>query len=58
MKPTKPFHAWGGYLIKNVNTGHIDTDSRYPVTLTEAQNTELVEGFEWVKVKVTYEEVI
>lgn len=46
-----------GYLVKDLSTGEIDIDTHYPKTKQYADSTELVEGFKWVKVKVTYEEV-
>lgn len=46
-----------GYLVKDLKTGLIDTDSYYPVSEYVARNTELVEGYVWVKVSVEIKEV-
>lgn len=48
-----------GYLIKDLATGEIDIDSRHPISeqATKHPENELIDGFKWVKVKVTYEEV-
>ncbi|AFV51111.1 hypothetical protein MS_032 [Vibrio phage VPMS1] len=46
-----------GYLIKDLKTGEIDTDTQWPVSKSHADQTELVEGYAWVKVKLTFEEV-
>ena len=56
MKDVKPFYTEYGYLIKDVKTGDIDPFTQHPVSLAEAENKELIDGFEWVKVKVTYTE--
>lgn len=54
----KQFHEEYGYLTKCLKTGEIETGVRHPVSESVKDNTELVEGYAWVKVKITYTEVL
>jgi len=46
-----------GYLIKDLKTNKLDTETRPVASKHHKDKTTLVEGYEWVKVKVSYEEV-
>lgn len=54
----KPFYTEYGYLVKDMETGEIDTETHYPKTLsyTKLPQAQLIDGFEWVKVAITYTE--
>lgn len=53
----KVLHTEIGYLTKDTETGEIDFDTRHPITPYENQVLpELVDGFEWVLVKIEYSE--
>lgn len=50
------FHEEYGYLVKDLSTGEIDTITQYPVTKRYTEQNTLIEGYAWVKVKITYSE--
>ena len=47
----------GRYLVKNLLTGKLDTETQWPVSKSHAENTPLIDGHEWVEVEVRFTEV-